>query len=77
MARTLLPCKHMSTAKAVAERIEDAIREVGTLLVALAPLDMAFGADRAHALRYGLIFEVIGVSLFLFALFLERRHSHG
>jgi hypothetical protein len=67
----------MSSAKAVAERIEDAIREVGTLLVALAPLDMAFGADRANALGYGLTFEGIGVSLFLFALFIERQRLHA
>jgi hypothetical protein len=63
----------VSSPKAIAERIEDAIREVGTLLVALAPLDMAFGADRTNALSYGLIFEAVGVSLFVLALFIERR----
>jgi hypothetical protein len=61
------------SAKTIAERIEDAIREVATLLVALAPLDMAFAADRTNALSYGLIFEAIGVSLFVLALFIERQ----
>jgi hypothetical protein len=53
------------------------VGEVGTLLVALAPLDMAFGADRTHAIGYGLIFEMIGVTLFVLAPFMERRRSRG
>ena len=60
-------------AKPAIERIEDALREVATLFVALAPLDVALGARGPHAFIYGLIFVVGGVILFVSALFLERR----
>ena len=38
------------------ERIEEALREVAILFVALAPLDVALGADRRNGFAYGLIF---------------------
>ena len=66
---------HESSAKTVIERVEEALREVATLFVALAPLDVALGAERPHAFSYGLIFEADGVSLFVLSLFLERRRS--
>lgn len=62
-----------SSTKTAIERIEDAIREIATLLIALAPLDAVLAADRSQAVIYGLIFEAIGVSLFALALFLERK----
>ena len=60
-------------AKPAIERIEEALREVATLFVALAPLDVALGARGPHAFIYGLIFVAIGVSFFLLSLFMERR----
>lgn len=59
--------------KTAIERIEDAIREVATLFFALAPLDVALGSDQPHRFTYGLIFMVIGVVLFVLALFSERK----
>ena len=64
-----------SSVKTVIERIEDLLREVATLFVALAPLDVALGADRPHAFSYGLIFVAFGVTLFVLTLFLERKRS--
>ncbi len=60
--------------KNVAERVEDAMREVGTLVIAFAPLDAAFaeGAERAGLL---LLFAIYGVLLFVGSLWLERRRS--
>ena len=64
-----------SSPRTVIERIEDGLREVATLFVALAPLDVVLGAERPHAFSYGLIFEAVGVSLFVLSLFIERRRS--
>lgn len=55
------------------ERIEEALREVAILFVALAPLDVALGADRPHGFTYGLIFVGGGVILFVLVLLVERR----
>jgi len=59
--------------KSARVRIEDAIREIGVLLIALAPLDAAF-AERG-ALSKLLIFLLIGGTLFSIALWLERTHA--
>lgn len=55
-------------------RVEDAIREIGTLLVAFAPLDVALTEGR----RWGtlLLFLLLGASLFIGSLWLERRRRH-
>ena len=53
------------------ERVEEAVREVATLFVALAPLDVVLGAEQPRAFGYGLIFMGIGVTLFLLALYSE------
>jgi len=59
--------------KSARVRIEEAIREIGTLLVALAPLDAAFDDRVGDGLIKLLIFVTTGGTLFLFALWLERR----
>jgi hypothetical protein len=66
----------MSNTVAV-ERIEESVREIATLFVALAPLDVVLGADRPHAFGYGLIFMLIGVTLFVSAVLTERRRLSG
>jgi hypothetical protein len=66
-----------SSARTIIERIEDALREVATLFVALAPLDVTLGGERPHAFSYGLIFVAAGVSLFALSLFLERRRFNA
>ena len=62
-----------SAATTVTERIEDAIREIATLFIALAPLDVILGGDQPHAFSYGLIFVAVGVGLFVATLISERR----
>ena len=64
-------------AQTVTERIEEAFREIATLFLALAPLDVVLGAERPYAFRNGLIFEAVGVSLFVLSLLLERRRAGG
>lgn len=53
------------------ERIEDALREIGTLLMTFAPLDAAINPAES-GIRL-LIFFVVGVIVFVLALRLERR----
>lgn len=67
----------MSEPRTVSERIEEALREIAVLFVALAPLDVALGGGDPHAFTYGLIFEIGGVILFIVALHLERRRTSG
>ena len=54
-------------------RVEEALREIGILLIALSPLDVAFGPERGDASSNLLIFFVAGATLFSVALLLERR----
>ena len=61
--------------KTVQERVEDAMREVGTLLITFAPLDAALAQDSGVA-RAFLFFLVMGVALFAGSLWLERRRTH-
>jgi hypothetical protein len=63
------------TRQTAIERVEDAVREIAVLFVALAPLDVALGAERPHAIAYGLIFVAVGVMLFLWTLFNEWRRK--
>ena len=60
--------------KTVQERLEDAMREVGTLLIAFAPLDAAL-AERPGRTGLLLLFMLYGVLLFIGSLLLERRRS--
>jgi len=58
--------------KTVAERVEDAMREVGTLVMAFAPLDATFAEGDARVGRL-LLFGAYGLLLFVGSLWLERR----
>ena len=58
--------------KTALERVEDAMREVGTLLIAFAPLDAAL-SDNRTVIRLLLYFLAIGVGLFAGSLWLERK----
>ncbi len=64
-----------SEVKTPKERIEDALREIGTLLMTFAPLDAALNRD-ANVLSL-LIFFAIGVIVFLIALRLERSRRES
>jgi len=66
-----------SQAKSVAERIEDGMREVGTLLIAFAPLDAALseGHPNGGVFLFLLLFLILGALLFVGALLLERRRT--
>ena len=61
--------------KSAGERIEDAMREVGTLLIAFAPLDAALSERREHVAVFLLLFLGLGALLFVAALVLERRRN--
>jgi hypothetical protein len=60
--------------KTVGERVEDAMREVGTLVMAFAPLDAAFADGDARVSRL-LLFGAYGLLLFVGSLWLERRRG--
>ena len=60
-----------------AERIEEALREIAVLFIALAPLDVFLGEDRAHAVRNGLIFVGVGLMIFVMVLYVERKRTRG
>jgi|SRR5579859_1050045 len=57
----------------VAERIEDALREIGVLLIAFAPLDAVL-AEPGRIARL-LLFSCLGIFLFIAAVLLERRRA--
>jgi hypothetical protein len=61
--------------KPVQERVEDAMREVGTLLIAFAPLDAAIAESRRVSRILLFFFLVVGIVLFGASLWLERRRS--
>ena len=65
--------------KKARERIEDAMREVGTLLIAFAPLDAALseGRGQMNTLAFLLLFFGLGSLLFVGAVLLERRRSRA
>ena len=64
------------TLRALAKlRVEEALREVGVLLVAFAPLDMAF-SDAQRKLPTGALFLGLGVVSFSLAVRLEHRRTH-
>ena len=55
------------------ERLEEILREIGTLLVAFAPLDAAFAPDLQRALRLMLLFLIAGIVFIYASLVAERR----
>jgi hypothetical protein len=59
--------------KSVRERIQDAMREIGTLLMTFGPLDAAIAYHDPTSLRFLLLFLALGLCLFSGALALERR----
>jgi hypothetical protein len=61
--------------KTAQERLEDAMREVGTLLIAFAPLDAALAEQRGKT-GLLLLFMIVGVLLFIGSLLIERSRSH-
>lgn len=61
--------------KSVQERLEDVMREVGTLLIAFAPLDAALAESRSVT-RALLFFLLMGVALFAGSLWLEGKRKH-
>jgi hypothetical protein len=67
----------MESGAKIVERIEEALREIAALFIALAPLDVFLGEGTPHAVRNGLIFVGIGLMMFLVALFVERKRSSG
>ena len=60
-----------SKTKPAAERVEDALREIGTLLLAFAPLDAVLTEEARRG--YVLLFVLAGLLLFMGSLSLERR----
>jgi hypothetical protein len=59
------------------ELVEEALREIAVLFIALAPLDVFLGEDGAYVIRNGLIFVGVGAIMFVVALFVERRRLRG
>lgn len=73
--RPLMLADQNVVVKPVQERIGDAMREVGTLLITFAPLDAALSESR-NVIRGLLYFLGIGLVLFAGSLWLERRRPH-
>jgi hypothetical protein len=57
------------------DRVEDAMREIGTLIIAFAPLDAVYSAESGNRPRSVLLFVLWGLSFFFGALFLEWRRA--
>lgn len=66
-----------SKTKFVRERIEEALREIGVLLLAFTPLDAAVNSAQGHGSGVLLYFFGLGLCLFGGALLLERRRRSG
>ena len=62
---------HLRVSARVARHIADALREIGVLLIAFAPLDITLSSGQAHAGTYLLIFLIVGISLFGVGVALE------
>jgi hypothetical protein len=61
-------------ARLLADRILEAMREIGVLILAFAPLDVALGPS-PHSARTLLIFLGLGFFLFAGSLVFEWRHG--
>jgi len=58
------------------QRVEEAVREIGVLLIVFAPLDAAFSAG-PETRGLWLPFLLIGLLLFVAAIFTEWSHTRG
>jgi peptidoglycan/LPS O-acetylase OafA/YrhL len=58
------------------ERVEEAAREIGVLLIAFAPLDVALNDARPFRWWILLLFLSLGLLFFVCALVAERRRKH-
>lgn len=59
--------------KTTEERIEEATREIGVLLIAFAPLDVAL--SERHELPFLFLFLGLGILMFTLSLWSERRRA--
>jgi hypothetical protein len=57
-------------------RVEEALREIGVLLITFAPLDAALVWDTPGHRTGPLIFLAIGVIVFAVSVYLESRREH-
>ena len=64
-------------ARPVFERIEDAMREIGVLILALTPLDATFTPELDYRRRSVLLLLIAGTSFFVGALLMEQRRTRG
>jgi len=67
----------MESGTKIAERIEEALREIAVLFIALAPLDVFLAEGTPQAVRNGLIFVGVGLMIFVVTLYVERKRSSG
>ena len=68
---------HLTLTSRTFERIEDLIREMGTLILALTPIDLVFSSDIAARLLSALLLSLLGILLFAVALVVEQRRNRG
>jgi hypothetical protein len=68
------PAAHLSRLR---ERFEDLLREVGTLLLAFAPLDAVLWGERPDRVSLVLTFVLIAISLIVLAFVSETRMLRG
>ena len=66
-----------SPPRPVLERIEEAMREIGVLMLAFAPLDAAFAVESRDVVAVALTLTCVGIVLFALALLMERRRWHA
>ena len=66
-----------SDTRSVRERIEEAAREIGLLLMAFAPLDTAVGAAQGQKTGSTLFSALVGLCLFVGAMAMEQRRRGG
>ena len=67
----------MESGTKIAERIEEALREIAVLFIALAPLDVFLAEGTPQAVRNGLIFVGAGLMIFVVTVFVERKRFSG
>lgn len=60
--------------KSPREHVEDALREIATLLLAFAPLDAALAGDDVWIIA--VLFTIVAVGIFWIAIKLEKARTH-
>ncbi|MFI5312179.1 MAG: hypothetical protein ACHQQ3_13145 [Gemmatimonadales bacterium] len=73
--KILLMMTEVAPSRRPIDRVEDAMREIGTLILAFTPLDAVFSTEGGGRGRPFLLFLLWGLSFFLGALLLERRRT--